>query len=179
MQSKLIRLGIIFLAILIQISFLPVLFSTNEVPNIILLLIISWTVIMGFDNILIWVIITGIMADLIFFRSVGTSVIFFVVIAYSISFVSRRFLIENKNSGFLIIALFIIFSTILYGFLNIFINSQIIENFRGSFGAQLIILQKSILTQIAFNLLLFPLGYFPLVRLEKYLSFYERRISLK
>jgi rod shape-determining protein MreD len=179
MQSKLIRLGIIFLAILIQISFLPVLFSANEVPNIILLLVISWAVIMGFDNILIWAIIIGVAADLIFFRAVGTSVIFFIVIAYSISFVSRRFLVENKNLGFLIIAFFIVFSTIFYGFLNIFINSRLIENFRGSFGTQLILLQKSILIQIAFNLLLFPLCYFPLVRLEKYLSFYEKKISLK
>jgi rod shape-determining protein MreD len=179
MRNILIRLGIIFLAVLIQISFFPALFSAAHAPNLILLLVISWAIIVGFNDILIWIIITGIISDLVFFKSVGTSVIFFVIVAYGISFLSRRFLVENRNWGFLMMSFFVFAATIFYGLFNVFINSQFIESLNGSFWTELFIFRKEIAMQVVLNLLFFPLCYFPLVKLERRLSFHDKKMSLK
>jgi hypothetical protein len=79
----------------------------------------------------------------------------------------------------LMMAFFVSAATIFYGFFNILINNQLIESFHINSWSGILLLRKDIAVQVIFNLLLFPLCYFILTKLEKRLSFYDKKINLK
>jgi rod shape-determining protein MreD len=181
MERKIVRLIIILLAVIIQISFLPAIFSAFQVPQIVLMLVIAWTIIAGFRNILPWIIMAGFFLDLLSFKTIGLSITVFVLVAYFVSFFSRRFLVESRGWGALVMAFFIFFSTVFYYFFNnFFANLLLSANLLTSgFWKSFIFFQKDVAAQIFFNLLLFFACFFLLSRIENYLSFYEKKVKIK
>lgn len=117
------------LAVLFQISFVPAFFSGIRTPGIILALAISWTVISGFSKIYIWLIFMAVLLDIFSYQRVGVNPVFFVLVSYSVSFFSRRFLVDHKIWGILILIVFISISTVAYYFAApYFANLEIIES---------------------------------------------------
>jgi rod shape-determining protein MreD len=114
MKNNFLIFFLIVAGIIAQTSFFPVLFFHGYVPNIILVGVIAVTIAWGFRNALLWIIVTGIMFDLATYGTVGKQVIALVVIAYFISFFSKRFLVENRGLGIVTIIFLVLLSTLFF-----------------------------------------------------------------
>lgn len=108
MKNFFLRIFIIFFVILIQISFLDLVFLKNNFINLSILTLISWIIIADFEKIWLWIVMLGFFNDIFLAEKIGYNIIFFIVLAYLVSFVSKRFMIERKLSGFLLVVLFIL-----------------------------------------------------------------------
>lgn len=171
MEKKTIRTIIIILVVLIQVSFLAVVFPQHKVPSIALALVVSWTIISGFQQIFLWIILLGFFLDIVSFQTVGINIILLVMISYFVSFFSRRFLLEHRGWGTLVIVFFIIISTFFYYSVNVFIADS--ENALANISPE------NVGIQIIINLILFLIIYFPLRKIEEFLSFYDKRVKIK
>jgi cell shape-determining protein MreD len=67
----------------------------------------------GFEETWKWTVIAGLMVDLAYFFPVGANIFSFVLAAYIINFLARRFLVSGTVFRFFILAGFIIFGTFL------------------------------------------------------------------
>jgi len=105
---------IVFLAI-IQGSGMAVF---KHSPNLLLVSVIAATVIFGFMNVLGWVVVAGIVCDLLFFYAIGVNVVILVLSAYGTSFFSKRFHIENRGLSILSMILLILLSTVFFRILS-------------------------------------------------------------
>jgi len=178
MRTIIIRILIIAVAVLLQTSFLNLLFAKNLTIDILPLIALIWVIIVGFEKIWLWIVALGIFADLFLFERVGISVIFFIGIAYAISFFSRRFLIEKKLVGFFVIVLFIIISFLLLDLGKILIS----ENFSITNSyiniKDTIFSFKKIVVQNILNILFFYILYFPINKIEKNIKNHKNKISV-
>jgi len=114
--------------LIIQISFFPALFSLRPVPNLLLFLVVAWTLINGFEKMFWWIIFAGITFDLATYQKVGFAVIFFIIASYIVSFYSRRLSVEHRLWGNMVVAGFIFLLTVLsrlYGLFLAFIEKNI------------------------------------------------------
>jgi rod shape-determining protein MreD len=159
-KRKLIYFAVMLAVLIIQISVLPVVFPRNFVPQIALMAVIAATIIFGFHEILPWVIIGGLLLDLASFSIIGQSVIVFVLLSYFVSFFSRRFLVENKTWGTLVMLSFVAVATIFQRFFILFSNTlgsqwkQTLLNWEKFFDAFLIeIIFNAVIFMILFLLL--------------------------
>jgi rod shape-determining protein MreD len=103
MRSFLIRSGIVLLASVAQLSFFNVVFPVFP-PSPVLALAVSWTLVRGFVPALPWAVGLGLSVDLLSAHTVGLTSLALVAIAYVVSFLSRRFLLERRGLGTLAIA---------------------------------------------------------------------------
>ena len=107
------RLGFVILIVLGQFNFLNLIFGNISGVNLSILAVIAWVIISGFEKTWIWIILLGILNDVFLSDRIGPDVIFFIILAYAVSFLSRSFIIERKLSGFLVVAFFIVAATFL------------------------------------------------------------------
>ncbi len=77
---------LLFLATIIQISFLPHLTVLNLVPNIVLIMIICWSLTRPPDQSIIWALMGGILLDVFSSSPFGIFTLLFVLISFAISF---------------------------------------------------------------------------------------------
>lgn len=171
MIKKITRLSIILLLVFFQLSAVSPFFYPGPVPDIMLMLVVAWTMVVGFENIWMWIVGGALIFDLASFNPAGTSMILFIAVSYFISFVSRRFLVEHRGWGIAITFSFIILATS---------ASLIIGGYPDGYGAETVwelvaYLQKVIIVNTLFFLVLF----WVLKRVEEYLSYYDKKIALK
>lgn len=112
MRKFLIYFPIIFLAIVLQSTFVPVVFENPWLPDIVLMMVLVWALIDGFEGFLPWAVFIGILYDLSLSVPVGTSAIVFSLVAYGVGFFSRRISVEMRGVGFLLSLFFILSSTV-------------------------------------------------------------------
>ncbi len=110
-KRKLIYFSIICVGIILQTSIFPAFFSSRFIPQVMLTLAMALTIILGFSGALPWVIASGFFLDLFSYARAGESVIVLVLVAYLVSFFSRRFLVESKGWSFVIMFLFVLIAT--------------------------------------------------------------------
>lgn len=172
------RTALSLVTALLQVSFLPVVFPQHQIPNIAILLCISWTILVGFEKIWPAIIVLGIFVDLVSFSIVGRNVIFLIAISYFVSFFSRRFLVENRKWGRLVVIFFVIFSTFIYSIFNvlIFTGGEIQEKIALIRSNDSIL--SNFLIQSIFSVILFYLMFHLLERLEEYLRFRENNVKI-
>lgn len=179
MERKVFRSLVILAGVLIQTSFIAVIFPPHTYPNLILVTIIAWTITAGFEKIWLWVIGLGVFWDLISFSILGENVISFILVAYIVSFLSRRLILERRSSGFLIAILLVVVSTFFYNIFNIIF----LEMFEvaGDFlwRVDLIGFFKNSIIQSILNIPLFGIVYILLSKANKYFSFYDNRVKIK
>lgn len=108
------------LAVILQTSIFPLCFSSGNIPDLVLILLISGVAVLGFQSIWIWIIISGIILDLFSFRAVGVNVISFIIFSYAVSFFSRRLILGEKIGGVLTSGFFVVFMTFFH---NLWIQS--------------------------------------------------------
>lgn len=174
MEKKIIRSIVIILTVLAQVSFWPTVFGKNFVPALVLSLVISWIFIAGFAASLGWIIFAGVMLDIFSFAALGTNVILLTTVGYGVSFLSRRFILEHKTWGSLLIFSFIILSAAVYYFLNIFLQDWHYF-FDVKFWRSQSFLFSSAMQIFITMALSFVLVYFPMKKIENFIAFYDRR----
>ncbi len=100
-KKEAIILIVIFLAVIFQMSFFPLFFSIENIPDFISISLVSLVVIFGFQNVWVWGIIAGLVMDIFSFEKIGISIISLIVSCYIASFFSRRVLLGEKLGGIL------------------------------------------------------------------------------
>ncbi len=176
MKSFLIRSSIIIVIILLQINFLNLIFPSSYTLNVIPLMVIAWVTVTKFEKIWIWILLLGAMTDIAEMEKFGKNILFFVVLAYLVSFLSKRFLIERRLYGTILLILFIItisFITNFNGILNFgnFSLDIIVDNIVNNLFAW-----KRLLTELVFGISVFYLMYNILNKIEMYLSKYDDKL---
>jgi rod shape-determining protein MreD len=167
---------LIFIAAVLQISFFPNVFPSGCVPDAVLILIIIWVFQEGFEKNWLKIIFAGFMLDLFFFWPIGVNIISFLVVAFGIGFLTKRFRISHKNTGFFVMVVLIAAGTIVNSLvLNLLITAfnsidpDKIHNLILNFW------DKRMAFKILSNLLLFSIIFWPMIHLERFLSLYDSR----
>ena len=133
MASKIRILLIIFLAIILEISFFPALFAGKIMPDILLIIIILWSSRRKFEEILPWVFLSGFLLDLTVSGKFGINAFSLVLISFLVSFLRRRFFIIQRTGAF-----FIAFFLVMGGtFLN-FVLWNFLSDFKFDFSLSLL-----------------------------------------
>jgi len=156
---------IILFLVLLEVSFLPYLFS-DFAPDLVLILIIFLSAREGFNKIWPIAVTAGILVDLFFFQTIGMQVIIYSLIAFGVGSLAKRFLVEHKLWGIFTILFLVVMGTI--------INSLALD-FREKVFSGEYFLYKSLVNAAAFITL-----YVPMRKLEKMLGRYrEPKLIIK
>lgn len=107
MKKNLIYSTILICALLLQTGAIPVLFGPKFMPDLLLMLVLAWTIRDGFSGFLSWIIFAGLAYDLLAYAPVGTHVLIFSLSAYMVSFFSRLFLVQIRGAGVLLLLSFV------------------------------------------------------------------------
>lgn len=178
MREIIIRSGIIIVSIVLQVSFLDLVFTRNLTFELLPLIALAWTIIASFEKIWPWIVALGVLSDMIMFERVGVHVIFFIAVAYLISFFSRRFLIEKKISGFIVITSFIVIIFLALDISRILIAENFsFGNAYGIIGNDVFCVHK-IVNQNILNILLFYAVYWFLNKVEKSIERYKNKTEI-
>lgn len=113
MKKKIVYSSLIFLAVILQTSVLPVVFRESATGDIVLMFVLAAMVLDGFFGFLWWAIFAGIIYDLASYVQVGTHALIFLLVVYFVSFFSRRFSVELKGVGVFLFLFFVIVATLL------------------------------------------------------------------
>lgn len=119
MKNFLLRISVIFLIIFIQINFLDLIFLKDNLINLSMLTLISWIIISGFDKMWLWIVLLGFFNDVFLAERIGPNMLFFILFAYLISFVSKSFMIERRWSGFILVVIFILVGNFMGSIFNV------------------------------------------------------------
>lgn len=156
--------AIIFIAVLLQISFLPNVVIQGAYPDLVLVIIIFWATQLSFDKVWPWASLAGLMLDFAYFWPIGINIAALVFIAYGANYLARRFLVVQSPSKFFILAGILILGAIFNNFITsilLKISTHEAINFKiAFFNAQFGM-------KILYDLLLFAIIYVPLLKLEK------------
>jgi rod shape-determining protein MreD len=168
MKKKFVYCLLLFGAIVLQTSVLPVISSSYAMGDIVLMLVLVGAIIDGFFSFFSWAIFAGILYDLITYSTVGIHAIIFLFVVYFVSFFSRRFSIELRGVGVLLFALFIVFATLISRLIisfSIAWDSQLPVRYLRDFGNL-----KIVSIQIACNIFLFLFCFFVFNKVKKFFS---------
>jgi rod shape-determining protein MreD len=161
MSQKITIFLIIFFSAILQLAVFSNIFFWGLGPNILLLLIIFWVIQEGFEGAFFQNSLTGFALDLITFSVVGTNVATFLLVAFLISFISKRFLVVARNWRIFILTITIIFATLannlcLNGIFYVasYFGKTAVGNLPVPFFSSLLA------KEIFLNVLFFPLIYF-------------------
>ncbi|MFH0969583.1 MAG: rod shape-determining protein MreD [Patescibacteria group bacterium] len=167
MRKKLFIFLVIFLAVIFQISVFPLFFSRNNIPDLALIILVSSVAVLGFQQVLVWAVISGFIFDIFSFSRIGVNIFSFVLFSYAISFFSRRMILGEKSGGILMGAIFVSFMTFFYRLWAIFnelgLNFQEIWKMKTEF-------LEGMGWKIIFNLILFFLSILFLKRIRNKIS---------
>ncbi|MFA5962352.1 MAG: rod shape-determining protein MreD [Parcubacteria group bacterium] len=169
MLQKLAICLIIFFSAILQTAVFSNSFFWGLGPDVMLLLVIVWTAREGFEKALFGNILAGFVQDLITFHPVGVHIVTYVLIAFFVSFISKRFLVVARNWRVFILIMMIIFGTLAN---NLFLSGLfLIENYfsRIAIGdVPVYFFSGTLLKAIILNSLFFPLVYFSMKKIESW-----------
>lgn len=170
---------ILFIAVILQISFFPIFFKDGLAPDLALILIIIWTARFGFEKIWPWAVLAGAMLDITSFSLIGTNILSLAAIAFVINYLAKRFLVTHTAWKFLILGLFVILGTFLNELIILFIAKSL-SVIKDGGGIKLMVnINIDILQKAVFNLFIYALIYWPLGKLESQISPYAKRIIIR
>lgn len=179
MKSFLLRICIIFIIIFIQINFLDLIFLKNNIINLSVLLLISWIIIGGFNKMWLWIVLLGFFNDIFLAEKIGPNILFFILFAYLISFVSKSFIIERRWSGFFLVAIFILAGNFMGSVINfMFANGDVFRedflfNTRNYFINWKSFIGANILSGVCFYAI-----YTIINKIEKHIERSENRLNI-
>lgn len=122
MKNNILFFLLIVVLTIFQLTLMPIFFPFSSAPNLLLMLVIASALLFDFSSVLKWAIVSGLIFDLVSYEKIGVSAVMFVILAYLVSFFRRRFSIEGKTGGFLIVVFLVIISTFSYRLSAIFLN---------------------------------------------------------
>jgi rod shape-determining protein MreD len=169
-KKKIIYLLLIFFVVLLQKNFLPSLLGNRNYFDMVLMLVLAWTILDGFSEFLPWAIFIGGLYDLLFYFPIGVHIILFSLVAYLVSFFSKRFSVNMRSSGIFIIIFFIFTASLASNFLDIFmINGGL--NFWKIFKEN-IFKENLLFYELIINGILFLVCYLLIKRIKKLVTYF-------
>jgi rod shape-determining protein MreD len=166
-KNKLIYGVVIFFAIIMQKSFLPIIFGENYYFDFVLMLVLAWSVHDGFFEFLPWAIIAGCLYDFFFYFSIGLHAILFSAVVYLVSFFSKRFSSDLRSSGVFLVIFFIVVTTIASNFFDIIVvneSQNVLNNFQEKF-----LKNYAIFYEIIINGILFAICYLAIRKIKRFI----------
>ena len=148
--------------VIFQTSLLAPWFADYFCPDLLLVCVVSIVAIFGFQATWNWIALVGLIFDIFTYSRIGTHVIVFILSAYVISFVSRRFSIGERGLGLLLIVALMPFVTLLDFWGGPFLSG--ISAGRGLFSLQTFYSTVVIALE---NLVLFSMVYPIILRIKK------------
>jgi rod shape-determining protein MreD len=178
MRQKIIIFFLIFLAAVLEVSFLPNFFWSNAAPQLLLVMVVFWSSRRSIG--LMWVILAAFVLDLLTFERLGFSAISFVIISYGVGFLAKRFFVSQRSRAFFSIAFFVLISTVFHhiyanffgNLLNQFSMSDMLASFRFIEFSRLLAVTSG-------NLIIFSLVYWPLKKMKNIFPIEEAKLSLR
>lgn len=168
MKKKIIYCLILFCAIVLQTSVLPLLSPAYATGDVLLMLVLAWSVLEGFFAFFGWAIFAGIIYDFASYTTVGVHALIFMLVLYFVSFFSRRFSVEIKGVGLALFVFFVAVATLVSRgivALSVAWDLQTFNGYLSEFGSF-----KIISVQIIFNVFLFFFCFFLLKKLKKFFA---------
>lgn len=168
---------IIFLAAIFQTSFLVNFFSREAVPDIVLVLAISWLVQRNLEKKWYRMFWAGFFLDVLEKGFIGLNAFSFVFVALTLYFISERFFPDLKNdnfSDFLILASFVTAGTLLSNLIveiGLWGLKDSLFVFSGIFGLE------KLTVKIIWNLVFLGIFYWPVKKLDTIL-YLRRKVLL-
>lgn len=180
MQSFLVRLFLVLFVSIFQISVLSVAFPSFT-PQAVLVMVVSWTLILGFTRVWPWVIALGFFMDIFSLGILGVTPFLLLMVSYVSGFFSKRFLVEHRGLSTVVLGVSLALGALWYRWMLVFMESAISGNFAWKVYFQTM---AGFSWQAAFwtglmSALLFFFVHPLLSRIERSLAVYDVRISLK
>lgn len=178
MKQGLVIFFIIFFSAIFQLAFFFDSFSSGLGPDIALLMVIFWTASEGFDKALGRNILAGLILDLAMFSIIGTHIASFVLVAFFVSFISKRFLVVTPGWRIFILAMTIVFGTLAN---NLFLNGLFfLANYFGRIGVGSVPIDffSLIMLKAIFLNLLFSWPVYFILKKIKESNLLKRRINI-
>ena len=172
MIQKMSLFILLFLLVLLQVSFFPALLPFGSFPDLILLFTVLLVVKKGFDFSAPKIILAGLIYELMSFQLIGVKIFSLMLIAFFSGYFSKRFLVAQRNWRAPILLLLIVMGTI---FDHLLIEGllSVIEYFRNSTAINInAILDLLIWKKIIANVLFAPIVYYMLKKYDYYFGLY-------
>lgn len=167
-------LFILFLLVILQVSFLPNFFDSRIIPDLALIVLIFFTTRKGFGEIWLKAVTAGLILDFFSFYPLGVNVIALLLVVLITSFLTSRFLAAHSIGRLLILILLIIIGTLI----NDFMVAILTKLFKNSYDF-LSIFSWDIGLKILSNILIVAIIYWPLKKYENIKLFFEQKDILK
>lgn len=177
MQNIAISL-ILFLSTIVQVSFLPIFFTDQSIPDFTLIIIIIWIARADFNSVLKWAILGGLMADIASFQPIGLNVFAFVAVAFIINSLSKRFLVPQFAWKFFMFVILVMVGTIANQAITGFI-AEIGGRSNGLFRHIPMFFSQDFFLKLLYNLGIFAILYWPLKKLDKIFAYQNNRVVIK
>jgi len=168
-MRKILIAILIFLAAIIQVSFLPNLFPGHVAPDIMLVSAIIWSVWKNLKRAWLWIIPAGLVLDVLTFDYLGVNAISFFIISLGVSSLSKRVTADNKILIVLLYAGFIIVGTIANFLIGDILNG--LNRFAVDWNGLLAetVNRNGLIQKIFFNLIVSPFIYWLIVKMKTFL----------
>jgi rod shape-determining protein MreD len=177
MQNIIISL-ILFLSVILQVSFLPNIFPTGSIPDVALIIIMIWIARADFNSVLKWAIFSGLMMDIASYQPIGLNIFVFMTVAFIVNSFSKRFLVPQLAWKFFMLSIIIIIGTIVS---HIIIVSfvEISGHLNNLPQSGLVFFNREFFMKIIYNLAIFAVLYWPLKKLDKIFAYQNNRVIIK
>jgi len=177
MFEKTIIFFVIILAAVLEISFFPNVFPSKTAPEAVLLLIIFWVLQKGYEKNWARAFFSGFILDIFYFWPIGVNIMAVSLVAFGMDSLVKRFSISQKNLGFFVIIIMVAAGTVGN---NLFLSCfATFFNYLNPGNIDYLMLNdwngKIIIMKILANIVLFSIVYWPLLSLEKFLLFHNRK----
>ncbi len=155
----------LFFSVIIQTSLLPVFFPVGSVPDVVLILIMFWTIRSGFEKNLARTVMGGFLLDIFSFWPAGINIFSFVTVSFLVAWIGKRFLTSQLMWRFFLMLIVIFFG----GLINSIITF-VLWNARAGFGGVSfgsLSLYPNLFWKSLFDAVLFMLVYWSLDRWDR------------
>jgi rod shape-determining protein MreD len=112
MKKRIVYFCLLFVAIVIQTSVLPIIGKQNAFGDIILMAILAGAILDGFFGFFWFAIFAGILYDFMSYTPIGVHALIFLSVTYFVSFFSRRISVELKGVGIFLFVVFVFIASI-------------------------------------------------------------------
>lgn len=112
MFQKAIFAAIIILLSVSQVSILPQFFPVGIVPNLVLILVVYWTIREGFSENWQRIVLAGFFLDLVYGWAIGINILSLSVISFAVGYLVKRFSAPQKGWKFIMAIGLVIFGAL-------------------------------------------------------------------
>ncbi len=171
MKIFFLRLFFILAVVFFEFSFFDILFPQMGAPLVLIASIVAWVLVSGFPAALFMIIPLALLFDVVSAGMPGALTLYAVPLAYAVSFLSRRLLVEHGGFGMVLHGLFAGMSALGYIIFN-FIFFQ-----HG--GLSEIAIRNALPGIVVWTLFIFVGAYQVIRRFEKYIGYLSQSDFLK